>query len=49
MNLHSKTFAFADDIVVICIGDLALNRVINIVNEWSNENDIRVNTKKVQS
>ena len=38
--------AYADDILILCEDQLTLERCINVIEEWSRENNLKINKKK---
>ncbi len=48
-NISFDVLTNADDIAVICRNRAELDKVIDLLEEWSNVNEIAVNKKKVGS
>ena len=46
LNEIGFTLAFADDIVILCEGELRLHKVLQIIKCWSIRNGIEINKKK---
>jgi len=42
-----NTFAYADDLMIICEDEEMAKKIIEIIKKWSEENEVKLKKKKI--